>query len=206
MEYHKIQTLYKRDENHKIMPQEYTLPEFEYLKHNKWIFKEKIDGMNVRIIYNGSSIEFRGRTDNAVFPQDLLRKLQQCYSDINLYREIFDTTPVVLYGEGYGAGIQKVGKTYLEDSKDFILFDIRIGDYWLKWEDVQGISKRLGMQVVKEIGRGSLLALHTLCKTKGFESAFPGVVPEGLIAIPEERLNMANGRRIITKLKLRDFE
>ena len=51
-EYHKIQTVFKRDPstNHKtLLMDDYSLPEFEYLKNNHWIFTEKIDGTNIRV-------------------------------------------------------------------------------------------------------------------------------------------------------------
>lgn len=58
MEYHKINSIYKRDEKTKEFTNEFSLPEFEYLKHNLWEFTEKIDGTNVRIIWENG--ELRG--------------------------------------------------------------------------------------------------------------------------------------------------
>lgn len=43
-EYHKIQTVFKRDmaTKHKtLLIGDYSLPEFEYLKDNTWVFTEK---------------------------------------------------------------------------------------------------------------------------------------------------------------------
>lgn len=45
-EYHKIQTLFKRDMTTKkksLIEGQWTLPEFEYLANNRWIFTEKVD-------------------------------------------------------------------------------------------------------------------------------------------------------------------
>ena len=51
-EYHKIQSVFKRDiANGKIIEGKYSLPEFEYLKDNQWVFTEKVDGTNIRIIW-----------------------------------------------------------------------------------------------------------------------------------------------------------
>ena len=44
-EYHKINTIFKRDMTSKsknLIIGEYSTPEFEYLKDNIWIFTEKI--------------------------------------------------------------------------------------------------------------------------------------------------------------------
>ena len=41
-EYPKIQSIYKRDDKtHKFLEGQYSLPEFEYLKDNKWAATEK---------------------------------------------------------------------------------------------------------------------------------------------------------------------
>lgn len=53
-EYHKIQTLFKRDmeSKHKtLLEGQWTLPEFEYLAGNVWTFTEKVDGTNIRVIF-----------------------------------------------------------------------------------------------------------------------------------------------------------
>ena len=45
-QYHKINTIFKRDmtNNGKMIIGNFALPEIEYLKNNKWIFTEKVDG------------------------------------------------------------------------------------------------------------------------------------------------------------------
>ena len=49
MKYPKIETLFNRDENFKIVEGNYRLPEFENVTN--WTITEKVDGTNVRIIY-----------------------------------------------------------------------------------------------------------------------------------------------------------
>ena len=49
-EYQKINTLFKRDSNNVIMPDEWADPMFEYLANTKWEATEKVDGTNIRII------------------------------------------------------------------------------------------------------------------------------------------------------------
>ena len=49
-EYHKIQTVFKRDIQSKgktLIEGQWTLPEFEYLASNIWAFTEKVDGTNI---------------------------------------------------------------------------------------------------------------------------------------------------------------
>ena len=47
--YNKIDCLFKRDEQSKKVTREYRNEMFRYLKNNKWIFTEKVDGTNIRI-------------------------------------------------------------------------------------------------------------------------------------------------------------
>ena len=52
-EYHKIHTVFKRDPANKyrtLLMGEYSHPEFAYLRYNDWVFTEKVDGTNIRII------------------------------------------------------------------------------------------------------------------------------------------------------------
>lgn len=64
-EYHKIQTCFKRDEKTKrIIEGDWTLPEFEYLKDCQWVFTEKVDGTNIRVMWNGQ----RPQVSNDVMP------------------------------------------------------------------------------------------------------------------------------------------
>ena len=53
-EYHKIYTIFKRNPKTKyktLLEGKYSLPEFEYLKDCIWVFTEKIDGTNIRVIW-----------------------------------------------------------------------------------------------------------------------------------------------------------
>lgn len=53
IEYPKIETLFDRDEvTHKVIVGKWRLPEFEYLQNNNWSFTEKIDGTNVRVMWD----------------------------------------------------------------------------------------------------------------------------------------------------------
>ncbi|MCP4215045.1 MAG: RNA ligase family protein, partial [bacterium] len=70
-QYHKIQTVFKRDpENrHKtLLEGEFSIPEFEYLQDNDWIFTEKVDGTNIRVMFDGEKITFGGKTERAQIP------------------------------------------------------------------------------------------------------------------------------------------
>lgn len=209
-EYHKIQTLFKRDEKTKqIIEGDWTLPEFEYLKDNQWVFTEKVDGTNIRVMWNGQSVCFGGKTDNASIPVTLLYKLQEFFEGTQrkqLFIEKFGTESieVCLYGEGYGAKIQKRGGNYIPDGNSFVLFDVKIGDWWLQRKDVEDIATHFGLRVVPIIGQGTLLEGIEMTR-KGFNSQWGDFLAEGIVARPKEELKNRRGDRIITKIKHRDF-
>lgn len=207
--YHKIYNPFVRDKKTK-MPifGEWSLPEFEYLKRNYWYFTEKIDGTNIRIIWDGSCIVFKGKTDNADIPVFLLEKLHQIFCNkVELFASIFGDKPACIYGEGYGNKIQKVGSLYLPDSVDFIVFDVKIGNFWFPRDNVMDICDRLGLQHVPIIGQWKLLDII-------YEMINAGHVPlslisdnaevEGYVATPLIPLHSNNGR-VIVKLKYKDL-
>ena len=56
--YHKILSLFKRNMggDNKFIIGEWTTPELKYLKDNDWVWTEKVDGTNIRIMWNGKEI------------------------------------------------------------------------------------------------------------------------------------------------------
>ena len=90
-EYHKIETLFERDMegNKKLIEGKFRNESVEYLKDNRWIFTEKIDGTNVRVHWDGHKVSFGGRTDNAQMPTPLLTKLEELFKG-NTNEEIFE--------------------------------------------------------------------------------------------------------------------
>ena len=209
-EYHKIQTMFKRDlKTNKIMEGVWTLPEFEFLKDNKWIFTEKVDGTNIRVMWDDSFIKFGGKTDNAQTPMDLINHLQNVFKNKEpLLREMFVPKPdevlqICLYGEGYGAGIQKGG--CYKPTKDFVLFDVKIGDWWLQREDVEEIAQKLSLDIVPVVGEGTLQEGIDLVKN-GLKSKWGDFVAEGIVARTKIEFKTRRGDRMITKIKYKDFK
>jgi len=209
-EYHKIQTIFKRDPatNYKtLIYGDYALPEFEYLKDNLWVFTEKVDGTNIRVMFNGE-ISFGGKTDRAQIPAFLVNKLNERFlPQIDKFKATFtDPEPnVCFYGEGYGAKIQKGGGNYRPD-QDFVLFDIKIGEWWLQRKDVEEIGKNFGLDIVPIIGVGSLKDMVERTQDGFYSEWNDKFIAEGIVARPDTELKARNGNRIITKIKYKDFE
>lgn len=203
-EYHKINTIYKRDPASKaILDGEWSLPEFAFLAGNQWVFTEKVDGTNIRIVINGGRVSFAGRTDDAQLPPRLLARLGERFgATSDRLCEVFPDG-AVMYGEGYGAKIQKVGHNYRAD-QDFVLFDVRVGSWWLQRSDVEDVAHKLGVDVVPVIGRGTLHDAINLART-GIMSTWGDFEAEGIVARPSVELMTRAGNRVIAKIKCRDF-
>lgn len=210
-EYHKIQTVFKRnpETNHKtLLIGEYSLPEFEMLKDIEWEWEEKCDGTNIRVIWADKKVEFRGKTDNADIPVFLYKKLENTFTD-EVMQKHFPDNDVALYGEGYGQKIQKVGKQYIPDGNGFCLFDVKVGNWWLQRSAVKDISYKMLLIKAPVVGRGTLQEAIDFIQTKPKSqmSADEGLLMEGLIMRPIHELYDRSGkRRIITKIKLKDFK
>lgn len=204
-EYPKIETLYERDEKtFKVKPGVFKNRTYTLIK--EWHFTEKIDGTNVRCIWDcvAGKLTFGGRSDNVQMHADLVRYLYENLPVENV-RKVFPDLSAVIYGEGYGAGIQKGGD--YSDKKKFIVFDVLVdGKWWLNWEAVCDVAQKLGLDVVPEVGTMTLEAATELVRA-GFPSKLNGgkARAEGIVGRTLEPLFDKKGARLIVKLKTKDF-
>ena len=193
----------------KLIEGKFRNPTVEYLKDCEWQFTEKVDGTNIRVLWNGHNVEFGGRTDKAIIPKPLEEKLKELFSSYEteqIFEQHFGEKEVFLFGEGYGGKIQGVGNQYREDV-DFILFDVMINGNYQPRENVESIAKTFGIDVVPIVLEGTLQKGVDYVKTnrKSFV-ARNGAEIEGLVARPKLELQDRTGNRVIVKIKYRDFE
>lgn len=206
-EYHKIETLFERDVNgsKKLIEGKFRNEAVEFLANNNWVFTEKIDGTNIRIHWDGHKVEFAGRTDRAQIPMPLMDYLNNTFGSIEaeeLFEQKFGESDVILFGEGYGPKIQNGGA--YRDDVSFILFDVQIGDTWLKRESVEDIARTFGIDVVPIIFTGSLQQAVDYVKTKP-KSTIGTANMEGLVGRPAVEMRDRMGKRVIVKIKVCDF-
>lgn len=206
-EYHKIDALFDRDIDgtKKLIEGKFRNPTVEYLANLEWIMTEKIDGTNIRVHWDGHRIEFGGRTDRANIPANLMNYLNATFLNNEteeLFEQKFGANDVILFGEGYGGKIQN-GNAYRTDSS-FILFDVMINGNYLERDGVEDIAKCCGIDVVPIVLRGKLL--DGVEYVKAMPKSTIGSAPmEGVVARPARELNDRCGKRIIVKIKVRDF-
>lgn len=207
--YHKIQTVFKRDPEtifKTLLEWDFSIPAFDYLAGNEWVFTEKVDGTNIRVIWNEGKVTFAGKTDRAQLHPLLVARLQERFMpQIQTFIDGFGTeVPACLYGEGYGPKIQSGGK-YRAD-QDFVLFDVWVGPgWWLERHNVEDVAAKFGLDVVPIIGRGTLLDMVEMTRA-GFKSQWGDFTAEGIVARPRVELAARDGARIITKIKYKDFQ
>ena len=203
---------------------DYAVPEFENIK--KWLVQEKIDGTNIRVYYNEiprmseldwgkrmqkigfiHNVEFKGRTENSDMPSKLLSYLNKTFLPEKM-TEVFPNTEiktVILFGEGYGATIQKGGGNYRKDV-GFILFDVKVGDWWLQQSAVKDVAEKLGIAYAPIIGVMTEETIVDYVKSKPLSlCSEDDQVMEGVIARAEPLLLLRNGDPLMFKLKCREF-
>lgn len=234
MEYPKINSLYKREgcgeydekknryvsdlmkkpRKSAIIEGEYACDEFPSI--NKWSVTEKIDGTNVRILFNPIThqILFKGRTENAQFPTFLYTYLKDTFTLDNMFN-ISETSSIILFGEGYGPKIQSGG--YYRNDVSFILFDVLVDEkLWLNREDVIEIADKLNIKSVPLLARTENgLQTHdwTLPQIVEYVKSKPNSTiaqiedheMEGIVARSNPQIMFRSGGQIMFKLKCKDF-
>ena len=229
LEFPKIETLYVRDDTTHHLKPELILKSPVYGLIKTWQWTEKIDGTNIRIIFNRpvgedappASVILGGRTNNAQLPGDLVNTLNR-----DLTPEVFTAAfpdpgveSVTVFGEGYGAGIQKDGGFYIgsveelkaiqkrgEPTKRFIVFDVLVnGMWWLDWPNVCDVAAKLNLPVVPFLSECSLEEMTRVVQ-RGFLSRLCNCKnAEGAVGRTAQPLFDSRGHRLIVKLKTKDF-
>lgn len=210
--YQKIETLYKRDTKgtFKLIEGEFRNKIVEYLKDNKWYFTEKVDGMNVRVHWDGYKISFYGRSKSAILPEHLKTKLTEIFINNKteeMFEQLFGKQEVILFGEGYGKKIQN-GENYIKDNCDFILFDVFINNKYLPLEQVNQIAHSLNIRSVPIILTETIdnAVKFVKSKPKSRIAENKEYEMEGLVGRPTVDVYDNEGNRIIVKIKSRDFK
>ena len=131
-------------------------------------------------------------------------KIEQAFPDAQ------KNVVIELYGEGYGARIQK-GGNYRPKDVSFRLIDVRVGDWWLEPLDILDIADKLGISTVPEVGIMTLEEAVAFLKSKPTsivakaEGGNPQYPMEGIVARSHPLMLRRNGERVIWKLKQKDF-
>lgn len=210
-EYTKIETIFERDMEgtKKLIEGKFRNETVEFLKDNQWIGTEKIDGTNVGIVWDGHKVSYQGRTERAQIPTHLMNKLIEMFggtANEELFEQKFGEMQVILFGEGYGAKIQKGGGNYRSDVS-FILFDVYLPqqNLWLKRDAVEDIAKTFGIDTVPIVYEGNLAGAVDFVKGKP-KSTIGTADMEGIVCKPAVDMLDRMGSRMVVKIKACDFQ
>ena len=209
-EYHKIPNVFIRSmETKKIVEGEYSNKELDFLKNLQWDFTEKVDGTNIRIIWDGHKVQIKGRTDKALIPSALLDRLLELFggeANEQIFEQNFGDKEVMLVGEGYGAKIQGVGGQYRSD-QDFILFDVMIGGNYQDRTTMESVANMFNLAVVPVVCHGTLEeGVEFVRKQPKSRIAIGDLVMEGVVGRPHVELQDRCGNRVIVKIKAHDYK
>ena len=175
------------------------------------------------------NVRFAGKTDNAQIPPKLLKYMEEKYPKEKVLASLglkefipveeweidhnwleYDQIPNIytIYGEGYGAGIQKAGGNYIKDGVGFIVFDVKVNDIYLKTEARDEIATKLGAPIVPFMGYFTLDEAIDFVR-KGFRTGLwdnKDFIEEGLVLRTDLGLRNRMGKRLIVKVKYEDFQ
>lgn len=236
--YPKTENLYARDdETHKLTG---AFRRTDFGQVDRWLVTEKIDGTNIRLVYQAARpgepgrFEVLGRTDAATLPKGFQ---EEALTDVDFDRmaaalaaidEGGKAGAMVVYGEGYGPGIQKGGGDYTP-KKSLRVFDVvtylvsEDGEFsrglWRTWEDVERVAGALGVETAPVLGTGwptqdivdfvrSEPYSRTALEDKGvveYEEAAGLRTIEGVVARTDPYLFDYRGNRVLWKLKGHDL-
>ena len=133
-----------------------------------------------------------------------------------------DIHALTIYGEGYGPKIN--GGDRYTDTPSFVVFDIKVGNLYLSRSAVYDFCRNVGLDSVPVVYRGNLWSAFTLVRTgytadfsgnfidlrrtegqPGMRSEWGDFEAEGIVGVPAVPLHTREGKRIIIKIKGKDF-
>lgn len=206
--YPKIDSLYLFDNTiKKYLPDVYANKSVELLKDYQWYFTEKVDGTNLRLIWDGYNLTYGGRTLNA----NLSNKKRIAYVESNLVNkdietileQLFKEKEVVIYGELFGGDI---GVANYSSEYQFRVFDILVDGYWLEYGNIVDVANNLSFNVVPIVLKGTIDdGVNFVKNTDKSELSETGIF-EGIVGKPYGDFFDRRGNRVIVKIKKEHFK
>lgn len=229
--YPKILAPFKRETNKSKYVNEslWSKPEFKMLKEVEWVWTAKADGTSIKLYWNGDKVQFFGHTDKSQLSKltlDYLNKTFGTPEAESVFESLYGSNEVNVYGEFCS---KEMNEDYGHPNGMFYVFDVQnatSGKWWDR-NSVVEFADSFDIQAVPIMLKGTIdeavrfvrLANRTWnkdFKTSYFISTneksylvdcpfFESAKLEGLVGrLPYELLD-ANGERIITKVKCKDY-
>lgn len=184
----------------------YREPELEYLAKNPWAYKRKLNGENMRVMWNGEQAVWNGKTND--FKTDAVTAE---YMNSTFLEEIFEEKfgrekQVLLFGERMAPKAQ--GNELNLEAVEFVLFDVKIGDAWLEPKNLRAVAKYFGLHTCYDFMRPE-------DEKKDYVDTLENLIDavakgkfkdwEGIVASPATGLFNRKGERLICKIKNHEY-
>lgn len=200
----KCKTLFRRNlDTFKVTNE---LTDQRYAQVKDWLVTEKMDGMSVILSINTEDYTYFGRSRNTNFNAEQQQFMDEAFHSANyqLFKIGFEK-PVDIYAELVGPGIQ--GNPHNLDALELFVFDVRVNDFWLDWDNVCDIAEKAGLQTVSlATPDGERVSAEYVVSFIDYHLKFPqDEYCEGFVARTDPYLYDNMGNRIMWKLKVSDY-
>jgi hypothetical protein len=195
----KTLTLFKRGDDFKVKPWEFTDRRFDLLRY--WLVTEKKDGMSIILSITPDEWSIHGRSANTKFSDEQSAFL---HDEINkaIYNlrqhPVYDGKTIDIYAELVGPGVN--GNSHNFKNLQLYAFDVRINDFWLDWTNMASVVQDAGMVTVPIIYTMLLQEIIRYVRDTPRDEYF-----EGIVARSDPYLYNNKGERLMFKLKVSDF-
>ena len=215
MTYHHIEAPTIQDEEYSRQPKKrklivptkgqdeaYRSPLLAYLAESLWVYSRKLDGENIRIQWDGEQTLWNGNSNAFQCGAEFTEYMNNTFLE-EIFEEKFGREKIVtLFGEKMGPKTQ--GNELGLEKDEVVLYDVNINGTWLSGENVAEIAKYFGLRTVydcapTQLKGTNLRELIKLCA----EGHFKGW--EGIVAHPLVEIRDQAGRRVIVKIKNKDY-
>ena len=200
----KCKTLFRRGDDFKVTD-ELTDPRFWQI--GNWVATKKMDGTSVIIsIHNGvdGGYSFHGRTAKSQFTPAMQQFLDDAASEALFSLADHGVYQADIYAELFGEGIQ--GNPHGMEGMHLRVFDVRIGDFWLDWENVEDVAVKAGLLPVDVLMVGSTESIVEYIKSYAQHKGDDIPYFEGVVARTDPLLYDNQGNRMMWKLKVSDYK
>lgn len=190
-----------------IVPKEgqdeaYRSPLLAYLADSLWAYSRKIDGENIRIQWDGEQALWNGKSNSFQCSAEFTEYMNSTFLE-EIFEEKFGREKVVtIFGEKMGPKTQ--GNELGLEKDELVIFDVNINGTWLGKDNVREIAKYFGARTTYDLtdttdNPYTLRELIEMCSNGAFEGW------EGIVATPLIELRDQAGRRVIVKIKNKDY-
>lgn len=186
----------------KYQTEAYRSPLLAYLAESPWTFSRKVDGENIRIQWDGEQALWNGKSNAFQCSAEFTEYMNNTFLE-EIFEEKFGRDKVVtLFGEKMGPKTQ--GNELGLEKDEVILYDVNVNGTWLLSVDVMEIAKYFNLRTVYDfmpilLKGGNLRELIERCANGEFKDW------EGIVAIPQVEMRDQSNKRIIVKIKNKDY-